>query len=241
MRNDKESSIDERYLGSDYIDKNPTWDIEDSPWKAGNVRKILENNNIRPTSIAEVGCGAGGVLSELRKYYPDVALSGFDIAPDAQKFWEQFAGININFRLGDFFKVNDERYDIILLLDILEHLPDPFKFLDDIVTDADYFVIHFPLDLSSISVFREKPLLYVRDKVGHLQYYTKGLALALLDDCGFEVIDCQYTGAAFNAPQRTYRTRLAGLFRRIAYMFGKDRGVRLLGGETLMVLAKKRK
>jgi len=99
-------------------------------------------------------------------------------------------------------------------------------------------VFHFALDPSALSVLREEPLLRVRSKVGHLHYYTRGLALALLAECGFEVIDWRYTGATFSVPHRTWKTRLAGVFRRLAYALSKDMGVRLLGGETLIVLAR---
>jgi hypothetical protein len=114
---------------------------------------------------------------------------------------------------------------------------DPFAFLGRLKGRAAHYVFHFPLDLSAISVLRESPLLYVHDKVGHLHYYTRGLALSVLHDCGYRVIDARYTGAAFTAPQRTVKARLAALPRRLAFALNRDWGARLLGGETLMVLA----
>lgn len=57
-------------------------------------------------------------------------------------------------------------------------------------------------------------------------------------DTGYEVIEWRYTGASLNSPNRSLITRLAALPRRIAYAVNKDFGVRLLGGETLLVLAK---
>jgi hypothetical protein len=81
-------------------------------------------------------------------------------------------------------------------------------------------------------------LINVRKKVGHLHYYTKDLALSILLDTGYEVLDWRYTGASLNSPKRSLKTRLAALPRLIAYKVNKDFGVRLLGGETLLVLAK---
>jgi hypothetical protein len=83
--------------------------------------------------------------------------------------------------------------------------------------------------------------MYARNKVGHIHYYTKDLALALLDECDYQIVDWFYTGAAFTSPQRTWKTRIASLPRRLVYAINKDAGVRLLGGETLMVLACARK
>ena len=62
--------------------------------------------------------------------------------------------------------------------------------------------------------------------------------MALLDDCGFDVIEAKYTGAGYTAPNRSSKTRLVGLIRRVTYALFGDLGVRLLGGETLMVLAR---
>jgi hypothetical protein len=88
---------------------------------------------------------------------------------------------------------------------------------------------------------RQNPLLQVRDKVGHLHFFTHGLAVALLRESGFEIIEARYTGAAFDAPQRSLKTKAAGWVRRIAYAIDRDLGARLLGGETLMILARPRR
>lgn len=232
--------VGRRYLDGDYAEKNPHWDMEDSPWKAERVYSLLQQNGISPRRVAEVGCGAGGVLAELRRKLPEAELHGFDIAPAAARFWLQHKWANIEFTTGDFLGSGTAPFDLLLVLDVLEHLENPFEFLAQLRHRAERFVFHFPLDLSAVSVLRESPLLHVRDKVGHIHYFTKGLALALLAECGYEVLDWKYTGAAFTAPQRSWKTRLAGLVRRLAYAANKDVGVRLMGGETLMVLARAR-
>lgn len=230
--------VNNRYKNSEYLDANPSWDIEDSPWKANKVAELIFKHKINPVSICEIGCGAGGVLAALRTEFPDQKLTGYDIAPEAKKFWQQFDDKNIGFYVGDFFELNKAHHNIVLLLDVLEHVPDPHQFLHEIKSHTDYVIIHFPLDLSVSSVLRESPLLYARRKVGHIHYFTKGLALELLKECGFEVMDCQYTGAALTMPQRNFQTRLLNWLRRPLYLLSKDICARLLGGETLMVLAR---
>jgi SAM-dependent methyltransferase len=229
--------ITARYLGAAYLQSNPSWDCEDSPWKAGKVREILAANSIQPRSMVDVGCGAGTVLAELQKTYPQANLAGFDIAPDAERFWKQPRATGIALTVGDFTATATATVDVLLALDVLEHLQDPFAFLSRIRGRAGHYVFHFPLDLSAISVLREKPLLHVRDKVGHVHYFTRSLALALLMDCGYRIVDARYTNAAFSAPQRSLKTWLASLPRRMARMIDPDWGVRVFGGETLMVLA----
>jgi len=230
--------INKRYLSRDYLNNNPSWDVEDSPWKAMHVEKTLAAADINPKLICEVGCGAGGVLSSLKGYYPGVKLSGYDIAPDAEKFWHKIREEGIDLYVGDFFSLNKTKYDVVLLLDVLEHISDPHQFLSNIKPFSEHVVIHFPLDLSVLSVLRESPLLHVRRKVGHIHFFTKGLALEFLDECDMEILAWNYTNAAFSAPQRSVKTKLMGMLRKFIYLFNKDAGVRLIGGETLMVVAK---
>jgi SAM-dependent methyltransferase len=231
----------EAYKSGEYLAKNPTWDIEDSAWKAAQVRNILVQNRIFPNSVVEVGCGAGGILATLHDESPDGQYVGFEIAPDASLFWDKYKEKKISFVIGDFLSVETPHFEVLLLLDVVEHIPDPFAFLNALRGRANYFVFHIPLDLSAVSVLREQPLLNVREKVGHIHYFTKGLALSLIQESGFEILDWNYTGAAFSAPQRTWKSRLALLPRRLANaVIGRDAGVRLLGGDTLMVLAQVR-
>lgn len=230
----------ERYFNGDYAQKNPDWDSADAPWKAALVAKLLKEHGCQTTSLVEIGCGSGAVLAALRPMFPDSSLAGFDIAPDAQRFWPQAAGGGIRFVLGDYLAMQEPVAEVVLVLDVLEHLGNPWEFLARLRDRSKLAVFHIPLDLSSSSVLRERPLLHVREKVGHLHYFTRGLALAMLDECGWEVLEARYTGAAFTAPKRSLKTRLAGIARRAAFRLLGHAGVRLLGGETLIVLARPR-
>lgn len=228
----------ESYESGDYLANNPTWDEEDSEWKANQVLKAFDRNHLAPKSIVEVGCGAGGILASLHEALPGCEYSGFEIAADASKFWEKHATKKITFSVGDFLQEKTAHFEVLLLLDVIEHIPNPFEFLSALRGRADYYVFHIPLDLSAMSVARERPLLLVRQKVGHIHYFTKGLALSLIRESGFQVLDWFYTGASFTAPQTSWKARLARFPRRLAYAIDRDWGVRLFGGDTLMVLAK---
>lgn len=226
----------ERYFNSHYLKNNPTWHKEDAHWKASFVVKMLEENNIQPQSICEIGCGSGEVLSALGEIYKQAELTGFDISPDAAQFWNSHKDKSIQFINDDFLSLNNKTYDVILLLDVLEHMTDPFTFLLSLHNKARYYLIHFPLDLSVLSIVRENKLLDVRKSLGHIHYFTKNLALQIVKESNFHVVSHSYSGAMFSSPQKTWKTLLASIPRFIAYILNKDLGVRLLGGETLFVL-----
>lgn len=229
----------EKYISKTYFVNNPTWDIEDSTWKANFVADMLRSNRILPGSICDLGCGSGGVLAKLRLKYTHAELYGYDIAPDAAVFWQQHKQEGINLILGDFFELNTKTYDVILLLDVIEHISDPFKFLCALLDKANYFIFHIPLDLSAINVLLENRIMDARKKTFHINYFTKNLALSLIEECGFKIIEWKYSEAAFSGPRCTLKTRLANIPRKILCAINKEIGVRAFGGETLFVLAKR--
>lgn len=232
--------IEKRYLDGSYFDHNPTWDSEDSSWKADLVANLLFRSKVPCNSIVEVGCGSGHVLKYLNNLLPYSDLFGFDISPQAATFWSQhvnIAGKQINFTLSDFHASNSTFFDVLLLLDVFEHLRDPMTFLEELHNHARFFVFHIPLDLSAQSVIRSSPLLRSRRNVGHLHCYTKELALELLHDCGFIIRSCDYTGAYLLSSHTSVLSYFVALFRKLLSFISKDFSARLLGGETLLVLA----
>lgn len=230
-----------RYLNGDYASQNPDWDSGDANWKAEKLHYLLSSQAIKPKSIVEIGCGSGNILVSLHKFYPNCELRGFDIAPDAERFWKKHESTGIRFKLADYLTVDEPVPDLLLLFDVLEHLGNPWQFLSSLHDRTNMLAIHFPLDLSVISVLREHPLLTVRNKVGHLHFFTKNLAISLLEETGYDIIEAHFTNAALEIPKRTFKTKLAGVARKLAYALNHEFGARILGGETLIVLAKPRK
>ena len=53
-----------------------------------------------------------------------------------------------HFELGDVTKISERFFDVILVLDVIEHLEDYFSFLRTIKERALYKIFHIPLDLS---------------------------------------------------------------------------------------------
>lgn len=229
--------LNHKYISGEYASKNPDWDTQDSPWKADIIFNMMLKNDIKPRTLVEIGCGAGDVLVNLSKKM-NCIFKGYDISPNLLKFWQRNESANITFELGDFEKINQDRYDVILVLDVVEHVSDPFYFIESLKTSADYYIFHIPLDLNSISVLREKPLLHVREKVGHVHYFTKNIALAMLKESGFMIVDHTYTDAFFHASRISIKSLIAAVPRYLLGIINKDFSARLLGGQTLLVLAR---
>ena len=229
----------ERYTEGNYLEANPTWHEEDSPWKAEQIARIVRDNRLAPKTVCEVGCGAGEILASLRKTFDDAKLVGYDVSPQAIARCEPKTARGLSFVQGDFLATVTESFDLLLLIDVFEHVDDYLGFLRALRTRARHFVFHIPLDLHISSLARVSPLAEARAKIGHLHYFTRETALASLVDAGYRVVDEQYTAGGLELDRRQLKTRLARLPRRIAYWINPHVAVRWLGGFSLLVLAER--
>ena len=114
---------------SEYLKNHPTWHIEDSPWKAKQIIKILKQNSINPKSIAEVGCGAGEILNQLyQSMSNDVIFTGYDISNDAIRLAKQREKKRLEFKRENILDTNS-KFDLLLMIDVFEHIDDYLGFL----------------------------------------------------------------------------------------------------------------
>jgi SAM-dependent methyltransferase len=232
------SMPDAMYLDGRYLANNPTWNAEDSPWKAQHVARILERNNVHPNRVCEVGCGAGGVLSALQALLPGACeFSGYDISPQAIDLCKPKANRRLRFTLGSPVEDSTSSFDVILLLDVMEHVDDYFALLRSLRSKGQYLVAHVPLDLSVHALLRPGRLLVERTHSGHIHYFTRETALASLTDVGYKVLDHFYTAGAVDLPVKTLRSTLFKVPRKILSLISEAWAARLLGGYSLMVLA----
>jgi len=123
-------------------------------------------------------------------------------------------------------------------MDVIEHLEDYFSFLREIKSKSHYTLFHIPLDLSVQTVLRRNGLLKVRESYGHIHYFTKELAIQSLEDVGYEVLDYFYTARATELPTHEIRRNLLKLPRKLLFALNRDLATHMLGGWSLLVLAK---
>ncbi len=226
----------EMYSDGSYLEKNPSWGVEDSSWKALQINKLLIKNNVAPKNWVEVGCGAGEILKQLSFSYPEAIFTGYEVSPQAFKLALSRQTKNIHFHLKNLLDEN-LFFDCLLCIDVFEHVEDYFGFLRGLKNKAEYKVFHIPLDLSLLSILRSQ-MLIARSELGHLHYFSKETAIATLEDCGYDIIDCFFTTAFNDIPAKKIRTKLARLPRKILYNLSPTWGSRLLGGSSLLVLSK---
>jgi cyclopropane fatty-acyl-phospholipid synthase-like methyltransferase len=228
----------ERYLDGAYLAHNPTWHAEHSPTKARWIDEIVRRNRLEPRTVAEVGCGSGEILIELQKRRPDARFTGFEISPQAYAICSAKQAPGLEFRLDDLLQSQAERFDLLLAIDVFEHVPDYLGFLRALRDRANHHIFHIPLDLSVQALIRGTSYPILRNQTGHLHYFFKYTALATLRDCGYEIVDWTYTRSSQELPGKSLRTKVANLPRKLMQLVSEDLSARFFGGYSLLVLTR---
>lgn len=231
------ASAEERYISGRYLEHNVDWHASESPWKTEQIVMMLKRNRLAPHTVCDVGCGAGEVLARLQaRLVPGTHLLGYEISPVAFAMCEQRANANLEFKLGDIRREPETRFDLLLLLDVMEHVEDYLGFLRDLHRRGKYTLLHIPLDVSVQTVLRSDALLLRRDYYGHLHYFTKETALRTLEETGYQVVDVVYTPYPMIIAGALHQRLLTGP-RKLLFRLRPDWAARLLGGFSLLVLA----
>ena len=227
------------YTDGEYLKNNPTWDVEDAPWKADLIFRMMQKHQIDPKTICEIGCGSGEILRHLQLKLPEsVKFTGYEISPQAYELCTQRSNERLCFKLKNYCDDTDNSCDLILLIDIIEHLEDYFRFLRDIKGKSQNKILHIPLEMFVLSALYPQFLLKQKKKVGHLHFFTKDLALQILRDLGYEIIDYSYT-AGYSLPRDFgLKDRFLKIPRRLFFPIEPDVTVRVFGGYSLLVLVK---
>jgi len=226
------------YQTGEYVAKNPTYHVEDSAWKADEVLKLIRKQSLTPQTVCEVGCGAGEILRQLQlSLNADTQFFGYEISPQAFALCRERENERLHFLCEDLIAAETRRFDLLLCLDVFEHVEDYLGFLRGLRGKAAHKIFHIPLDLSVQWVWRSGPIMRQREQAGHLHYFTKETALGTLHDAGYEVVDWCYTAGAIANP-RSVKAKLASWPRRVLFALNQDLVVRILGGYSLLVLAR---
>lgn len=227
------------YSSGDYLAENPTWHAEDAPWKAAHILRGLGEAEINPRTFLDVGCGAGHVLTELARLLPKGRrFVGIDVAEQAVGMAQANPrDARVTFRVTSLTEVK-ERFDAVLLIDVIEHVRDFFALLIQAQRCGDYVIAHVPIEMNVSSVLRRRSLRLARQSVGHIHHFNVDTITAALIETGFDVVHTHYTAGATQLPAKTWKQRLAAILRRPVAFASEEVAAHILGGYSLLIVAK---
>ena len=94
------------------------------------IHEIALENIKRGSKIIEFGSGTG-IISEILKKKKCRVL-GLDKNPPKKRILDSFLKIDLDKNLSSLKKINFDEYNYVFLLDLINHLKHPEKFMEDI-------------------------------------------------------------------------------------------------------------
>jgi SAM-dependent methyltransferase len=158
----------------------------------GLLRLILK---LQVRTILDVGCGSGDNLAALSQAIPALRLTGVDVSPEALALAAQRVPRAELRRLDVQSERLSERYDLVMAIQVIEHLPDDVSALSNMAQMAKRWVV--------ITTMRGRMRPSER-AIGHFRNYSDGDLQRKAASAGLEVTDIFGWGFPFYSP--IYRT-----------------------------------
>lgn len=148
--------------------------------------------------VLEIGCGSGHTLDLLKKKNLCKYTVGIELfksaAQDAKRRVDEVYQLDVE---GNALPLGLGKFNLILILDVLEHLVDPWALLEKIKNDhimpggslivslpnVRHFSCVFPLFFRGEFEYKERGIL---DKT-HLRYFTKKSGRKMIEESGFTI------------------------------------------------------
>lgn len=102
--------------------------------------------DLHPQTLLDAGCGEGFVAEFLLSAMPELQITGFDVLEDSVKL-AAMRNPRAHFTAGDIYNIDqeDDSFDVVIALEVMEHLHEPDKALAEMARAAkDYVVLSVP-------------------------------------------------------------------------------------------------
>ena len=155
----------------------------------------------RATRSLDIGCGTGVTSVLLRDHFPEIALYGIEVQEQAaERARVRLTGVSSHdLQQGplppDF--VSPGSFDLVLLLDVLEHMYHPWQALINLresLAPNARLIASVPnarclafLDQIASGSFRYQP--FGLFDVTHIRFFTLTNIRQMFEDCGYRVVD----------------------------------------------------
>jgi len=138
-----------------------------------NYHKFFVNNVEPDNIILDIGCGKGELTFDLAKKVKKVIAIDFN-KKSIEFAKKRFSLENIKYIVGDITKdVQEQKFDVIILSNVLEHIENRVEFLNKIRSLAPKILIRVPMiNRDWITLYKKELGLEWRLDRGHFIEYT---------------------------------------------------------------------
>lgn len=164
------------------------YEILASRWKANKIIYMLKKNKIKIKSIVDFGTGPANILKDISQKLKIKKSYGIDISSSMVKLAKK------NFPKGNYFVMKNlshfnKKVDAVLFIDVLEHVPEPDKLLNEARKISQFIIIKVPLEKTFIKKFIHLKKNKIHPE-GHINFWSKRAFINFLKKSDFEILSC---------------------------------------------------
>ncbi|MHB8634077.1 MAG: class I SAM-dependent methyltransferase [Thermoplasmatota archaeon] len=171
--------------------------VADAPFYGGHYGDIVAGieevlgRQSKGLSVLDIGCGWGQALLRFRE--SGMNAHGFDPAPEAVAFTRS-KGLDVVEAGMVRMKVFDRKFDVVTLLNVLEHLADPVSVLreirDEVLSPGGVLVVEVPNEFNAWQL-AGRDTHHLNDwwvaPPAHLNYFDTKTIRSILEGAGYQV------------------------------------------------------
>ena len=204
-----EEDIKNFYVTDEYIVKNPSLHEQDSPWKVSKIIPLIDTFvkglNRDEINLLDVGGGAGLILNMTSTYIEEtykikVNKFALDLSPGMLKIQKKRnpdlkKALNEDIRKTS---LGNKEIDLTLMIDLLEHVPNPTEALEEVKRISKFVIFKVPLednlllralDFIKRGRYRQRAI----EIMGHINVYNFNKLKHQVEDYTGEMSDYYFT------------------------------------------------
>jgi len=204
-------------------DSNQKYDTKSYAYFSQSRQDILPLLPAFSEAVLEVGCGNGATLLWLKQVKRAGYTHGLELfepmADEARQWVDEVTLGNVEQLLPTFVA---RQYDLILCLDVLEHLVDPWKVVDEcarLLRPGGTIIASIPNMRTAVVLWKlmvKGEFDYANEGImdrTHLRWFTRKTAVELFQRPGLQVETCLPTPLAPGSKSDFFNKLSAGFFR----------------------------
>jgi 2-polyprenyl-3-methyl-5-hydroxy-6-metoxy-1,4-benzoquinol methylase len=184
------------------------------------VLQFLKKGDLK---VLEIGCGSGATLSMLKSLGYATLVHGVELVDDIANLSDKSIDrMYVGDISNDMSFLTNDFYDVILCLDVLEHLSDPNQVVLDLsqkLKSDGSFIVSVP-NIRNIKILFNLIFLgrFRYEKYGlmdktHLKWFTRSSAIELLKNDYLQFIKCKITNMTLLSKSGILNLITLGLFK----------------------------
>ena len=175
--------------------------VKRHPWELARFEVVKDISKIylekNKGNILDLGCGDLFFIEKFKNFQPNSSCYAVDIA-----FTEEFIETHKNTTIKIFNSIkdlpDDLTFNIVFLMDVLEHIEDDETFLEDFVNSK--YVNHETIFIITVPAYQK--LFFSHDTfLKHFRRYTNTSLITLIEQCGLNAIEKGYFFLSLLAPR----------------------------------------